>query len=83
MLHRVKCVQEWLNLPDFMSVEEWPIASHDINPLESTLKWANKKIKISRGTSFKYEMKYSKKSSVPRAMRPQNDYGVVMLDTKF
>lgn len=37
--HKAKSVQKWLeqNVPDFLSVEEWPAASPDLNPLDYTI----------------------------------------------
>lgn len=37
--HGAKCVQAWLseNVPDFISKEEWPSSSPDLNPLDFTI----------------------------------------------
>lgn len=37
--HKAKIIQKWLgdNLPDFLSVDEWPAASPDLNPLDYTI----------------------------------------------
>src|SRR5277367_842488 len=45
--HKAKVVQGWLrqNGPDFISTEEWPAASSDLNPLDYNI-WSKLELKV-------------------------------------